>query len=234
MDIRAIAFDTGGTVLDWHRGLVQAFAGLAARRGLALDGPVLANEWRRRTMKGIVGQVRPTFHMDDVHREALDATLAQAGLDAVDAPDRQELLRRWHELDAWPGFVPALERLRQRLPVVSFTMLPLRLVIDVSRRNAIVWDAVISCQQIGVYKPHAEAYETACRWLDLPPSQVLMVACHNFDLNAAMAVGMRTAFVRRPDEWGPAGPPDPHPNRDYDIIVDDFDALQREVLARVA
>ena len=32
-----------------------------------------------------------------------------------------------------------------------------------------------------------------------------MVACHNFDLNAAKAQGFRTAFVRRPDEWGAAG-----------------------------
>jgi 2-haloacid dehalogenase len=56
------------------------------------------------------------------------------------------------------------------------------------------------------------------------------VACHNFDLNAAQAVGFRTAFVRRPDEWGPEGPPDPNPNRDYDFIVDRFDELADQVL----
>jgi len=39
-----------------------------------------------------------------------------------------------------------LRALRQRLPVVSFTMLPLPLVIDVSRLNGLVWDAVVSCQ----------------------------------------------------------------------------------------
>jgi hypothetical protein len=33
----------------------------------------------------------------------------------------------------------------------------------------------------------------------LLPAQILMVACHNFDLNAALGCGMRTAFVRRPD-----------------------------------
>jgi len=49
-----------------------------------------------------------------------------------------------------------------------------------------------------------------------------MVACHNFDLDAARGVGYRTAFVRRPDEWGPAGPPDPVPNPPTDIVVGGF------------
>ena len=110
-------------------------------------------------------------------------------------------------------------------------MLPTSLVIDVSRRNGVTWDAVISCEMIGVYKPHALAYATAARWMGLEPAQILMVACHNFDLNAAHQAGFRTAFVRRPAEWGPAGPPDPKPNMDYDIVVSDFGSLAQAVLS---
>jgi 2-haloacid dehalogenase len=231
LDIRALAFDTGGTVLDWHAGLVNAFKLVGARHGVSADWHSMANDWRRRTMKGIVGQVRPHFHMDDVHRRMLDETLAHFGLDAFMADDRHELWRTWHALDAWPDFPAALVGIRAALPVVSFTMLPVSLVVDVSRRNGIVWDAIISCEMIGVYKPHAEAYRTAARWLDLAPAQILMVACHNFDLNAAHGAGMRTAFVRRPDEWGPEGPPDPSPNMSYDFIVDGFDDLRRAVFA---
>ena len=110
-------------------------------------------------------------------------------------------------------------------------MLPASLVVDVSRRNGITWDAVISCEMIGVYKPHALAYATAARWMGLEPAQILMVACHNFDLNAAHHAGFRTAFVRRPAEWGPTGPPDPNPNMDYDIVVSDFSSLAQAVLS---
>jgi len=53
----------------------------------------------------------------------------------------------------------------------------------------------------------------------------MMVACHNFDLLAARKVGFRTAFVRRPDEWGASGPPDPAPDPSIDIVVDDFGQL---------
>ncbi len=233
MVYRAIAFDTGGTVLDWHGLIVDELAAFAPWQGLAFDRHEFVNEWRRRTMKGIVGQVRPAFDMDDVHLSALDESIAHFKLPPPDAAQRTQLWRAWHRLRAWPDFAPALARLRQRLPVVSFTMLPTALVIDVSRRNGLVWDAIVSCQMIGTYKPHAEAYLTAARWLGLQTSDMLMVACHNFDLNAAMDAGMHTAFVRRPDEWGPAGPPDPNPNRAYDHVVDGFDELQRQVLDRL-
>ncbi|MEO7335529.1 MAG: haloacid dehalogenase type II [Caldimonas sp.] len=231
MNIKAIAFDTGGTVLDWHGGLVQALTRVGARHGSAIDWHPVANDWRRRTMKGIVGQMRPDFQMDDVHRRVLDETIAHFGLHAFSDDERIELWRTWHRLDAWPDFPAALAALRESLPVVSFTMLPTALVVDVSRRNRISWDAIISCEMIGVYKPHGQAYSTAARWLNLAPAEILMVACHNFDLNAAHQAGMRTAFVRRPEEWGPEGPPDPHPNRAYDYIEDGFDGLRRSVLA---
>ena len=66
-----------------------------------------------------------------------------------------------------PTSPPRWHALRQRLPVVSFTMLPTALVVDVSRRNGMVWDAIMSCKMIGIYKPHAEAYLIAARWIGL-------------------------------------------------------------------
>lgn len=231
MDIRALAFDTGGTVLDWHGGLVAALSAVGASHGVSLDWHTVANDWRRRAMKGIVGQTQPAFNMDDVHRRTLDESLEHFGLQAATGQERDHLWRTWHELDVWPDFAAAQGSLRKEFPVISFTMLPTALVVDVSRRNGIVWDAVISCEMIGVYKPHAQAYATAARWMALEPAQILMVACHNFDLNAAHKAGFRTAFVRRPDEWGPEGPPDPSPNQAYDVVVDDFGALARAVVS---
>ncbi len=230
MKLKALAFDTGGTVLDWHGGLVAQARRLGATQGVDVDWHAFVNAWRRLAMKGIVGQTQPAFNMDDVHSRTLDEALAQFGLRNWGEAERDAMWRTWHQLDTWPDFVPALARLRRVLPVVSFTMLPTALVVDVSRRNGIDWDAIISCAMIGVYKPQPMAYATAARWLALQPAQILMVACHNFDLNAAHAAGFCTAFVRRPDEWGPEGPPDPKPNMAYDFVVDGFDALAEQVL----
>lgn len=170
----------------------------------------------------MIGAVDPGFNIDDVHRDVLDELLGEASIGAFSPADRRGIASRWHELDAWPDFVPALARLRLRYPCVSFTILSLSLVIDTARRNGICWDAVIPCEMLRVYKTQPEAYRLAAKYLAVPPGDILMVACHNFDLDAARRAGYRTAFVRRPDEWGPSGPPDPQPNPACDVVVDTF------------
>lgn len=224
-DVKVLAFDTGGTILDWHGGLVAAFAECGARRGVALDWHELANEYRRRAMKRMLGAVKPGYNIDDVHRAVLGELLEESRGAAFTEADRAAIAGTWHRLDVWPDFVPAFSRLRARRPCVSFTILSLALVVAVSRRNGIAWDAVIPCEMLGLYKPRPEAYRLAAKFLGVAPGKILMVACHNFDLDAAHGAGFRTAFVRRPAEWGPAGPPDPNPNPAVDIVVDGFAAL---------
>jgi 2-haloacid dehalogenase len=223
--IKVLAFDTGGTILDWHSRIAGVLAERAMPHGIAHDWHALTNEYRRRALRRMLGQVDPPFNIDDAHREILDDLLREGGITAFTADDRAAIATAWHALDAWPDFVPALERLKRRYVCVSFTILSLALVIAVSRRNAIAWDAVIPCEMLRIYKTDPEAYRRAAGLLQVSPNDVLMVACHNFDLDAARAEGYRTAFVRRPDEWGPAGPPDPTPNPACDIVVDGFAEL---------
>jgi 2-haloacid dehalogenase len=221
--IKVLAFDTGGTVLDWHAGLSAEMATWGAARGIERDWHALANEHRRRSLRRMTNTVDPSFNIDDVHREVLSAVFDENGLGGT--PERQAIARRWHQLDVWPDFVPALRRLRRQRICVSFTILSVSLIVDASRRNGIDWDAVISCEMLRVYKPLPDAYRRAASLLDVEPHEILMVACHNFDLDAARGVGYRTAFVRRPDEWGPGGPPDPVPSLANDLVVGGFSEL---------
>ena len=225
MQIKALTFDTGGTILDWHGGISRAFAAAAKKHGLSADWGAITNEYRRRSLKGIVGQVDPAFNFDDVHRRTLDAIIADYKLEALTAADRDAIWRTWHALEAWPDFAAALARLRRKYVVASFTLLTTSLVIDVSKKNGFDWDAILSCEMWGIYKTRPEAYRRAAKLLQLEPAEILMVACHNFDLNAALACGYQTAFVRRPDEWGKEGPPDPAPNPAHTMVVDTFPQL---------
>jgi 2-haloacid dehalogenase len=225
--LKALTFDTGGTILDWHRGLCQAFAAAGAHRGVNADWPAITNDYRRRALQAMVGHVNPSFNIDDVHREMLATVIREHGLLGFTVEDREAIYRTWHELEAWPDVTSALARLRSKYAVVSFTILSTSLVLDVSRRNDLTWDCIVSCEMIGTYKPQPMAYRTCAKWLGYRPDELLMVACHNFDLNAAREAGYRTAFIRRPAEWGPAGPPDPIPHPSHDMVVEDFLELAR-------
>ncbi len=227
--IQALAFDTGGTVLDWHTGIRAALAEVGARHGIDRDWTDITNAYRRRALQRMTNQSSPGFNIDDVHRDVLEQLVAEHGLGMFSDAERATIARHWHALDAWPDFLPALARLRSRYVVVSFTILSVALIVDTARRNGLHWDAVISCEMLDVCKPRPEAYQRAAGLLQLEPGNILMVACHNFDLNAARGVGYRTCFVRRPDEWGPAGPPDPIPDPATDLVVGGFAQLAEQM-----
>jgi len=52
-----------------------------------------------------------------------------------------------------------------------------------------------------------------------------MVAAHNYDLSAARAAGMRTAFIPRRTEYGPSQMTDLEPEGDWDLVVEDIEHL---------
>src|SRR5882762_2603102 len=130
--IKALTFDVGGTILDWHRGLSQAFADTG---GANADWAAITNEYRRRSLGAMVGQAAPSFNIDDVHRDMLDTVIQEHDLSKFTQDDREAIRGTWHELDAWPDVPAALARLRYKYAVVAFTILSTSLIVDVSRRN---------------------------------------------------------------------------------------------------
>ncbi|MBI1396001.1 MAG: hypothetical protein GC151_08460 [Betaproteobacteria bacterium] len=231
--LRALAFDTGGTILDWHTGFREAFEAAGARHGCERDWAGITNEYRRRTLGAMLnyGKDAPaTRNFDDVHRDVLDELLQEQGLEAFTPDDRRAIA--WdalHGLRCWSDFPDVLPILRRDYVCVSFTLLSFRIIIDTARANGLSWDAVISCEAIGKYKVLPESYLTCARFLQFDPGEICMVACHNFDLDAAKACGFRTAFVHRPAEWGHEPPPSPVPSAHHDIVAEDFPALARRL-----
>ena len=230
-NIKALTFDTGGTILDWHTGFVTALRTAGANHGLERDWPAITNQLRQRSLKRMLNlgeTTPPTYNFDGAHRAALDELLVEYDLQAFTEDERHAIAYEApHAFTCWPDFPAILPKLRQKFICASFTILSFRIIIDTARKNGLSWDAVFSCEAIGKYKVLPESYQTAARFLQLDPEQCCMVACHNFDLDAAKSQGFKTAFVRRPSEWGQAGSPDPEPNPAHDIIVDDFPSLAR-------
>jgi len=95
-------------------------------------------------------------------------------------------------------------------------------MVSLAKFAGLPWDCVITAENARCYKPRPEAYRTAVSLLGLRAPQVMLVAAHNYDLRAARAEGLRTAFVPRPAEHGPGQTTDLGPESDWDVVADDF------------
>ncbi len=232
--IRALTWDIGGTVFDWHHSIKDEVSALAANRGAELDAALFANTWRRRMFQELQ-RVRsgelPWMNANQLHRSVLDELAGQHPTLELSASDLDDLNQAWHRLYVWPDAADALRRLRQRYTVVVLTVMSMGIAIDSSKHNGVEWDGIISCEFLGHYKPEPEAYLGGLKLLGVQPDQAMMCAAHPGDLRAAMAAGLRSAYVPRPGESGEGNDPDLSPQADFDVNAANFTDLADQLLA---
>jgi 2-haloacid dehalogenase len=138
-----------------------------------------------------------------LHRRNLDLVLDRFGHDQADEATRRELTLAWHRLDAWPDVTPALARLRAKFLLAPCSNGNISLMAALARRNDWHWDAILGAEHARDYKPKLEVYRAAADAFDRAPHEVMMVAAHSSDLEAAARAGLLTAFIARPNEHGP-------------------------------
>jgi 2-haloacid dehalogenase len=160
--------------------------------------------------------------LDDLHRMALDQLLPQFGIKGVSEADLDHLNRAWHRLDPWPDAVPGLTRLRSKYVLTTLSNGNVALMVNMAKRAGLPWDTILGAEPTKHYKPHPQAYLGTADYLGLRPDQLMLVAAHNGDLAAARKVGLRTAFVPRPTEYGAGQTKDLAPESDWDIVANDF------------
>jgi 2-haloacid dehalogenase len=227
-DVRAITFDTYGTLVDWRTSVLDKLRAFGAARAVHLDWPAFLNEWKacyRAGMDAINDGRRPWVTVDALYRERLAELLVARGLGDVDDDELDRLARVWWRLRPWPDVVAGLHRLRRRHVISPLSNASFAGMVHLAKFAGLPWDCVITAENARCYKPRPEAYLTAMTLLGLPPEQVLMVAAHNYDLAAAQALGMRTAFIPRPLEYGPGQTTDLVPTGKWDVVVDDVHEL---------
>lgn len=224
--VKALTFDVFGTVVDWRGSIIREGELLAARKGLDVDWPAFADAWRAgyapamdRVRKGEL----PWTPIDLLHRMILDSLLDRFSLSGLCEAEKNHLNLAWHRLMPWPDAVGGLNRLRARFVVATLSNGNVSLLVDMAKNAGLPWDAVLSAELFGHYKPDPEAYLGAARLLGLPPHEVMMVAAHPSDLRAAKAAGLKTAYVPRPLEFGPKGKrTPPEPEGAFDHVAADF------------
>jgi 2-haloacid dehalogenase len=223
---RALLFDVFGTCVDWRSSVITEGLTLARRLGLeGVDWAALADAWRARyepQLETVRSGARPWVKLDVLHREALDQVLVEFSLDSVPEADRAEFNYVWHRLAPWPDTVEGLWLLKHRFVIAPNSNGHIALMLNLSKRAGLPWDAILGAEIARAYKPAPEAYLRNVEALDLSPAEVMMVAAHNGDLAGAAACGLRTAFVPRPTEHGPGQTSDLHPDHDVELVASDF------------
>ncbi len=227
--VDTLAFDIFGTVLDLTGSLLPPIRAFLEGRDTDVDADTLWAEWRARQR---VDQYQDALLMaghcgyQESCRRAFAYCLQANGVPYTDS-EVAEFMRCYQDLSPFEDAVRGLERLRRsgryRLVALSNGE-PDFLEHLASNRIKVDFDAIISVQEGGAFKPHPGVYRAAARILESEPHNIMMVAAHSFDIMGARASGYRGAFVNRyalPFEETPYQP---------DLVVDDFSQLGDRLL----
>jgi 2-haloacid dehalogenase len=230
--VKALVFDVFGTVVDWRSSVAREVEQLARRKQLRVDATRFADAWRAGygpSMNHVRSGELPWTKLDDLHRMTLEKILGEFGLSSLNAEEKDALNRAWHRLDPWPDTVAGLARLKKRFTIAPLSNGNIALMTDLAKHSNLPWDCILGAELVRHYKPDHEVYESAADFLNLARGEVMMVAAHLGDLRAAKAAGLKTAFVTRPLEFGPAGKPDLKADASVDLSAVDFNDLARQL-----
>jgi 2-haloacid dehalogenase len=227
--VKALVFDVFGTVVDWRSSLISDFTKWGSARGINADWTALVDGWRA-VYVASMDEVRKHpergyIILDVLHRRSLDRLVEQHSIKGLTEDDLHYLTMGWHRLHAWPDSVAGLTRLKKNYVIAPLSNGNVALLTNMAKFAGLPWDLIMSAELFEHYKPDPETYLGAARLLCLAPEQVMMVAAHNNDLSAAQTLGLRTAFVPRPTEYGPLQKYDFEPTGDWDIVAKDFGGI---------
>lgn len=195
-DITTVVFDVLGTLVDEPRGLRTA---IAEAVGPAFDSEELLGIWQghiEREQARIGRGARDYADTETLDREAAWQVAEAAGFDDQSRIGR--LASAAERLPPWGDSADGVARLAQRFRVLGLSNATTKTLHRLGAHAGLEWDLALSADAVRAYKPAPEVYALAVEAAGGDPSRALMVAAHAWDLRGAQAVGMRTAYVRRP------------------------------------
>jgi 2-haloacid dehalogenase len=198
--VHTLTFDAFGTILDLGSSHAPRLREFVKAKGNGITAEDLWDNWRQRQR---IEQYQDNqfcaghFGYLDSCRRALLYSLRAAKL-PFDERDVRRIMEGWEELKPFPDSVVGLERLRSKFKLVVLSNGEndyLHRVVKSCIRCK--FDAVISVEGVGVFKPNPQVYRYAARLLKAEPNELMMVSAHSFDAVGARASGYRAAYVNR-------------------------------------
>ncbi|MGE5291350.1 MAG: haloacid dehalogenase type II [Micromonosporaceae bacterium] len=217
--IDVVTFDCYGTLIDWEGGAASFLHDLALRNAAAPDpagmpsAGGLRERWERIQFAMIVGPYRP---YKEILAGSLSALAAEQGW-TVTAADKDAFVRSMRSWQPFPDTRPALRAAREhgvRLVIISNT--DRDIIAHTLRHLEVPFDAVITAEDCGAYKPDPAVFCHALDVIGVPPERILHVAFgFEYDNGPAKMLGMRTAWVNRSVQLRPEVSPGSVPDFEW-------------------
>lgn len=192
--IRACVFDAYGTLFDVNSAAAQA------KDALGDKWQPLAELWRAKQLqytwlRGLMGRHRDFWQ---VTGDALD--YAMSSLKLEDPTLRERLMGLYLKLETYPEVKETLAKLKaggMKLAILS-NGAP-RMLAAAAEHSGIArtLDAILSVEQVGVFKPHPSVYRLAAGRFNLAPVEMCFLSSNAWDAHAAKAIGYHVVWCNR-------------------------------------
>jgi len=224
--VQALTFDLFGTILDLGGSLTPFISRWLRARKSNASAEQFWTQWRyRQRIEQYQDNIVAMGHSGYLTtcRRACVYVAQQLGVKFTSAHIDQ-LMQAWQQLKPFDDVLPALKIMSRKYRLVALSNGEAEF-LDHLCKTRIRWkfDAVISVQVVGSFKPHPGVYRQGAAMLGLEVGQCLMVSANSFDVMGARMCGMRGAFVNRynlPYEDTPFVP---------DLTVTNFRELARSI-----
>ena len=202
--LKAVVFDAYGTLLDVH----AAMAGHAEK--LPPDWERISAEWRMKQLEySWVRTLTGAAHHADFWQVTQESLAFVAARHRISDPAvLSALLDAYRVLPAYPDAVPMLTALRAaglRMAILSNGEPGMLRDAVEGAGLAPLLDAVLSVEDVGVFKPDARVYGLASQAFGLTFGEMGFVSSNAWDAQAAAAAGFRVFWCNRggqPEEYG--------------------------------
>ena len=225
--VKYLALDIFGTVMDLSGSLAGPTGDFLAAHGSKMSGEAFYAEWReRQRIEQYQDNLLMLGHSGylETCRRAFVYCLKKHDVGYTDEAVR-EFMQAYDGLRPFGDAIQGLRELAGRYKLVALSNGEQWYLDELLGNNVPVgFDAIISVDQVGAFKPSPGIYRKAVQRLGCEPSEIMMVAAHSFDILGAQACGFRAAYVNR------YGLPTEESEYQPDIIVEDFVELASRLL----
>ena len=193
-NIRACVFDAYGTLFDVHSPVGRVAEALGDK------AHAVSRTWRDKQLQYTWLRSLMRAHIDfwQVTGEALDYALNLHGID--DAASRDELMQAYLTLDAYADVAPTLAKLKAaglQTAILSNGSPHMLAAAVASAKIGDRLDAVLSVEEVGIYKPDPRVYKMAADRFAVGPRKVCFVSANGWDASAAAHFGFQVAWMNR-------------------------------------